>query len=151
MEIELRRGGLVRIRIDNRSPRPAQHFFLLQGTKGAYESGRGLGGEGAVWFESLHGPSSSGRGGSPVAKWRPLAEFRSRCPELARTPEGAASGGHGTCEYFFWKEQAEAYEAGREPPLGLRESLAISLPASLAVVSRDRGGEWVDVPGLDEL
>jgi predicted dehydrogenase len=63
------KGVRVRLRIDLTSPRPPLGaYYALQGTRGCYESWRGLGDQSKVWLEDEHGSSSL----SAWAQWHPL-------------------------------------------------------------------------------
>jgi predicted dehydrogenase len=83
------RGALADVRLDMQSHRPHQmSHYTLQGTRGAYVSGRHPGESGLVWIEGR----SPGR-----EQWQPLAEYEEEfLPEEWRRFGAEATGaGHG--------------------------------------------------------
>jgi predicted dehydrogenase len=69
--------------------------------------------------------------------------------DVPRAPAGAAAGGHGTAEYYMVKDFVEAVRDGREPPLGIRQALEMSLPGLCAHQSALEGGRPVEIPHWD--
>jgi len=147
-------GRLVRIRVDYQSPRPHNMtYYLLQGTKGAYEAQRGLGDQAKVWLEDEHEPSRVGsRGGGAIASWHPLADYAPRyISERLAVGREASVGGHGTTEYWLLRDFFAAVRGEAEPPIDVYRALDYTVPGICAVMSAERGGEPVDVPDFREI
>ncbi len=72
-----------------------------------------------------------------------------RLPEYWKSPDLAVSdGGHGGSAGFIVSEFISALVEDREPEVGLRDSLAMTVPGIVAHHSALKGGEQLDVPNL---
>jgi len=73
-----------------------------------------------------------------------------RLPEYWKGPDLAVSdGGHGGSAGLIVSEFINALVEGREPEVGLSDSLAMTVPGIVAHHSALKGGEQLDVPILD--
>ena len=146
MLAKTRKGALIKIRVDMVSDRPhAMTNYQLQGTDGAYESGRGGPAErGKIWFHEL----------SAEVRWHDLGQlledeaFRRRyLPAMWRRAEKAAvRAGHGGGDYFVFRDFVDAVRAGGPAPIGIHEALDMTLPGLMSQRSIQEGGTWIDVP-----
>ena len=149
----LQSGGLIVLRHDMTSDRPrAPYVNGLQGTDGCYESSR-----------SLSDRSRSGNIAEQNRIW-----LRSRCPDMHTwidlatledefLPEGyleqerlAQDRGYAFCASFPVLDFVDAILRGREPTIGIDQSLDMTLPGLVSQESIGKGGEWLDVPDSRE-
>ncbi|HEY3079894.1 MAG TPA: Gfo/Idh/MocA family oxidoreductase [Chloroflexota bacterium] len=134
------RGGLVDVRLDMQSPRPHNMtHYVLQGTKGAYVSGRRPGEPGLVWTEER----------SPDREqWQTLEEYEPEFlpDEWRRHGAEATRSGHGGGDFFVARAFAKALLEGRPPPIDVYRALDFTLPGLVSEESIARGGVPVEVP-----
>jgi predicted dehydrogenase len=136
LEARMRKGGLVRMRLDLLSNRPhLMNFYGLQGTKGAYESGRLFGDKPRIYIE----------GHNKYDEWLAIDDFtEDYLPERYRNP--AAGAGHWGADTFPLIDFVDAILDGSKPPLGIYEALEMTLPGIVSEASIDQGGAWLQVP-----
>lgn len=129
-----RRGALIRTRLDLLSNRPhLMDYFAVQGTIGAYESGRGFGDRPRVHL-----------GGSTDA-WEPLEAHIDRfLPDRYATPPAGA--GHWGSDAWPFLEFLDAVERGTTPPIDVMRALDMTLPGIVSEQSIAEGGAWRHVP-----
>ncbi len=145
MQMVTEGGRTLRVRVDSTSPRPHQMaYYSVQGTRGAFESWRGLGDVSKVWLEDIHEPSRvSGEG----AQWHPVSEQAERyIPERLAVPAEARLGGHGTSEYWLLKDFMAAVRGEIAPPIDVYRALDYTIPGILAIPSADQLGAPREVP-----
>ncbi len=140
------RGALIQIRVDMVSDRPhAMHNHHLQGTDGAYESSRdGPVDRGKIWLRAL----------SEEIRWHDLESLRDvdalaekYLPEMWRNPpEQALRAGHGGGDYFEVLDFLNAIRGTAPCPIGIHESLDMTLPGLISQRSVLAGRAWLDVP-----
>ncbi|HEV8634074.1 MAG TPA: Gfo/Idh/MocA family oxidoreductase [Chloroflexota bacterium] len=134
------RGGLVDVRLDMQSPRPHNMtHYVLQGTKGAYVSGRRPGEPGLVWIEGR----SPGR-----EQWQTLDEYEPEfLPEEWREHgTEATAAGHGGGDFFVARAFAKAVLEGTPPPIDVDRAMDFTLPGLISEESIARGGVPLPVP-----
>jgi predicted dehydrogenase len=139
------KGGALKVRIDVASPRPhGAHFYLVQGTGGAYESARGFGDRPKVWLAREHEESHVYRS----AAWHDLfAGYAQQfIPERLATGEEARAGGHGTSEYWLLQDFLRSIREGTKPPIDAYRGLDYTVPGIVARQSADQGGVLLPVP-----
>lgn len=131
-----RKGALLRTRLDLLSNRPELwDYYAIQGTNGAYESGRGMGDQSRVY---LHGTSK------PEA-WEPLASYEERfLPSGYRNPP--AGSGHWGSDAWPFLEFLSAVENATTPPIDIYRALEMTLPGIISEQSIAQGGAWLHVP-----
>lgn len=132
-------GGLVNLRLDVVSERPHNGSFLsIQGTKGCYESPRGFGDTNKIFLKDRHEPNT----------WHAVEELAEEfLPEHWLHPsEEAKAGGHGGGDYMQVLDFVDALIAGKEPPIGIYESMDMTLAGLASQVSIANGSVWTDVP-----
>ncbi|MHC4717540.1 MAG: Gfo/Idh/MocA family protein [Planctomycetota bacterium] len=144
------RDALIKIRVDMVSDRPhAMTNYQLQGTDGAYESGRGGPGDRhKIWLRSV----------SEEVRWLDLESliatdaFAARyLPESWRNPPPEAlRAGHGGGDYFEVLGFVSAVRGLAAAPVGIHEAMDMTLPGLVGQQSIAQGGEWLDVPDSRE-
>jgi predicted dehydrogenase len=136
LEARMRKGGLVRMRLDLLSNRPhLMNFYGLQGTKGAYESGRLFGDRPRIYIE----------GHNTYDEWLSIDDFtKEHLPERYRNPPKGS--GHWGSDAFPLLDFLDAIEHDTKPPLGIYEALEMTLPGIVSEASIDQGGAWLAVP-----
>jgi predicted dehydrogenase len=145
-------GGLIKIRVDMMSNRPGLgSFYSLQGTKGCYESARGLGDTHKVWLGDEVPPG-------PVAahdrrEWRPLADFEDEyLPDYwKRGAAEAAQAGHGGGDYFIARDFVRAILDNRPPPIDVYRAMDYTVPGLISEQSIAQGGAPLPVPDFRQL
>ena len=131
-----RKGGLIRMRLDLLSNRPEiYNYYSLQGTGGAYESGRGFGDRPRLYLEGI----------SQRDQWRTLDEAAGDLlpARYAHPPEGS---GHWGSDAWPLLDFLDAIEAEAAPPLDIYAALNMTLPGILSEASLAAGGAWIAVP-----
>lgn len=134
--------GLIIVRADGNSPRPHQMAkFALQGTLGAYESGR-------VHDEPAHVYFSPDGKPNPDARWELLTDYaQAYLPEeWLNPPPEARAGGHGTSEWFMIRDFINAVRENATPPIDIYAALNCTAPGLYALSSKLQGGIPVTVP-----
>lgn len=132
-------GGLVNIRLDMLSERPHNASYLqVQGTKGCYESARGLGDTNKIFLMDRHEPNT----------WHPLEELADEfLPDCWRAiSEAARASGHGGGDYLQVTDFVDALVEGKEPSIGIHQSMDMTLVGLASQLSIAQGSVWVDVP-----
>lgn len=143
--IRTKGGVVIYMRNDFSSARPWNYLhYGLQGTKGAFVSGRDIREEPLAWLQT-EGPRESTSG---QARWKPLWDF---APEYEhpwwqqeREKAEAASSMFG--DYFILKEFASAIIENRAPEIDVYDSVAMSAVFPLSVQSAAQGGKPVEFP-----
>lgn len=111
---------------------PYQLNYVVYGTKGLLESGRG-GEKGRIYFE--------GRDDAPREM---------RCSiEDPNAPEGAMRGGHGTSEYYLVRDFIDSIDNDTQPPIDIVKALEITMPGIIAHEASMRGNVWLEVPHFE--
>jgi len=138
------KGATIRVRVDTISPRPHQAaYYSIQGTRGSFESWRGLGDQSKVWLADEHEASHV----FESANWHPLSDYAERyIPDRLAAGEEARAGGHGTSEFWMVKDFIGAIRGERPSPIDAYRSLDYTVPGICAMASLARGGEVVPVP-----
>jgi predicted dehydrogenase len=134
------RGALVDVRLDMQSPRPHNMtHYALQGTRGAYVSGRRPGEANLVWIEGR----SPGR-----EQWQSLEEYEGDFlpAEWRELGAEATKAGHGGGDFFVARAFALAVLEGKPPPIDVYRALDFTLPGLISEQSIAGGGVPVAVP-----
>lgn len=132
-------GGLVNLRLDMLSERPHNPSYLqIQGTKGCYESPRGLGDSPKIYLMERHEPYT----------WHPLEELSEEfLPDNWLHPsKEALAAGHGGGDFMQVQDFVDALVEGKEPPIGIYESMDMTLAGLASQISIANGSVWTDVP-----
>lgn len=134
-------GGLIKIRIDMLSNRPANSYFSLQGTMGCYESSRGLGAAPKLWLSEF-GISE---------QWRPLNQFEDMLPERWKNPPAEAENIGDLGEYFKVRDFVDCIMKDTQPPIDVYTAMDYTVPGLVSEVSIANGGAPVEVPNFREI
>ena len=138
------RGGLVEIRVDMLSDRPALgQYYSLQGTKGCYEAARGLGDQPKIWLAEH----------SDQIAWQSLSDFEEQyMPEIWRNPSmEALQAGHGGGDYLEVREFVDSIINDTKSPIDIYESLDMTVPGLVSEVSINRDSIPVEVPDFRSI
>ncbi|MBU0477415.1 Gfo/Idh/MocA family oxidoreductase [bacterium] len=143
MFMNTRKGRIIRVRVDLASPRPFLHFYGVQGTHGAFESGRGFSDKPRIMLAETKNPSLR----SSKHTWTDLDDFmRQYIPERLQVKKEMKLGGHGTTEYWMLTEFISAIRSNRQPVIGLNAALNYTLPGIYARESIVQGGKMLKIP-----
>ena len=138
------RGGLVEIRVDMLSDRPALgQYYSLQGTKGCYEAARGLGDQPKIWLAEH----------SDQIAWQSLSDFEEQyMPKIWRNPSmEALQAGHGGGDYLEVREFVDSIINDTKSPIDIYESLDMTVPGLVSEVSINRESIPVEVPDFRSI
>ena len=133
-------GTLIDVRLDMQSHRPHNMtHYVLQGTRGAYQSARRKGEPNLVWIE--------GRSPSPD-DWQVLDEYEEEfLPEPWRSLGAVAtSAGHGGGDFFVVRDFIQSILAGTPPPIDVYRALDFTVPGLVSEESIAQGGVPISVP-----
>jgi predicted dehydrogenase len=159
--IETEQGRVICLRKDSASPRPhnmAQHS--LQGTNGAYISGRFDGEDPLVWLDGVSpGVSPANFGYNDKARpagletggraeWQPLWDLSEKYehPYWKSLGEEAIRAGHGGGDYFVMYDFARACAGEIEPPIDVYDAVTWSSIFPISLENVKRNGEPLDIP-----
>jgi predicted dehydrogenase len=134
-------GVVVYLRNDFSSPRPWNYLhYGLQGTRGAFASGREVSEEPVAWLSSGETESSS-------ARWKPLWNFAAQFEHPLWEREGViAQEASDLSEYFVLQEFVDAIIENRPPAIDVYDSVVLSSIFPLSVQSAAKNGETVKFP-----
>ncbi|MFQ3669271.1 MAG: Gfo/Idh/MocA family oxidoreductase [Fimbriimonadaceae bacterium] len=136
-------GSLLKLRLDMMSNRPEMTFYSLQGTLGAYESGRG----GATESRIYVGPNEPEPGGRCRRRWRPLDDFWDALPADWRAHlEAGRQAGHGGGDYQVARLFAESIRDDAPLDIDVYASLEWTAAGLCSQISIADGGVPVRVP-----
>jgi predicted dehydrogenase len=159
--IETEQGRVICLRKDSASPRPHNMaLHTLQGTKGAYMSGRFDGEDPLVWLEGVS------KGVSPAnfryenkarppggvneiqPEWQLLWDLSDKYehPYWKELGEEAIQAGHGGGDYFVMYDFARAVGGEIEPPIDVYDAVTWSSIFSISIENVARNGEPLDIP-----
>ena len=151
-------GGLIKVRNDLLSNSPPRKYFILQGTRGTYESNRRTvwsadgsvasynrgEGEGVVdeyhqvWLADVHGHPP---------RFRPLRDLEEHLPEpMHNPPPEGIHVGHSGGDYWQVRAFVDAILNDATPPLDIYAALEMTAPGICAGISIAQGGVPVEVP-----
>ena len=130
-----RKGALLRMRLDLISNRPeVWNYYSLQGTKGAYESGRLFGDKPRIYLEGI----------SQRETWQTLEEYVDQyMPKRYQLPEDAA--GHGGSDAWPLLDFVDSIEQGTPPLFDIYKALDMTLPGIVSEQSINQNGDWLAV------
>ncbi|GAA3412489.1 Gfo/Idh/MocA family protein [Paenibacillus hodogayensis] len=146
--IRTKQGAVIYLRNDFSSPRPFNYLaYELQGTKGAFVSGRDTVEEPLVWLDG-RGPGKSYEGN---VAWSKLSDYESLYEhpwwqnetERERAVQAARFG-----DYFVMKEFATAILERRQPDFDVYDAVAVSSVMPLSAQSAIQNGVPVSFPNF---
>lgn len=140
MLCKLKNNGLAKIRVDMLSDRPHNMTnYHLQGTDGCYESGRAWGERNRVWLRSRT---------RNIDQWLDLETLSSDFmpSHWVKFEELAKKAGHGGGDLIELIDFTDAILGKRPTPIGIHETMDMTLPGLVSQLSIKNGGAWMDVP-----
>lgn len=130
-------GGLIKIRIDMLSNRPANSYFSLQGTKGSYESSRGFGAQSKIWLNQF----------DMNEVWKPLSDYESEfLPARWKNPSPEAQNAGDLGEYFKVRDFVDSILNDTVPPIDVYTAMDFTVPGLVSEESIANGGVPIAVP-----
>lgn len=139
------RGAVIVIRVDWASVRP-HHMthYVLQGSRGAYESARHGGEHPLVWIAGYSNATDDGL----ATVWENLDKYADQFdhPLWKKLGETAMKTAHGGGDYFVIREFLDALQEGRQPWIDVVDGVTWSSIVPLSKTSIERGGVPVPVP-----
>jgi predicted dehydrogenase len=144
MLCKFKNNGLAKIRVDMLSDRPHNMVnYHLQGTDGCYESGRAWGERNRVWLR---------RRARSMDQWLDLETLSAEyMPEhWVKFEELAKKAGHGGGDLLELIDFSDAILGKRPTPIGIHESMDMTLPGLVSQLSIQQGGAWLEVPDSRE-
>jgi len=142
-------GAVLDLRVDWVSARPHDMtHYGLQGTHGAYLTGRYEGEDPLVWLEGRSPGRSEGLAGQQPAQWEPLWRYAEEFehPLWRRWPDTARRTGHGGGDFFVVDEFVRAIQEQRPPAVDVYDAATWSSVAPLSAQSIAAGGAPVRIP-----
>jgi predicted dehydrogenase len=131
-----RKGGLIRMRLDLTSNRPeVWNYYSIQGTEGAYESGKLFGDKPRIYIE----------GKSKAQTWDEVEQYADAyLPRRYSAPPDEA--GHGGSDAWPLLDFVQSIEDGTAPKFDIYKALDMTLPGIVSEQSIFQNGDWVAVP-----
>lgn len=142
--IQTEKGVLILIRRDSGSPRPPNAFhFELQGTRGAFLSGRHEKEDPLVWIDGQSPGKSPGD-----AQWESLMVYSDRYehPRWRKWGEQASKAAHGGGDFFILDDFITAIQNGTSPGIDVYDSVTWSSIMPLSIESAAKGGIPMIIP-----
>jgi hypothetical protein len=161
--IETEQGRVICLRKDSASPRPHNMaLHSLQGTLGAYISGRFDGESPLVWIDGTSPGVSphnfgyrdkarpAGLDDATGAEWQPLFDLSGKYehPYWKQLGEEAIKAGHGGGDYFVMYDFARAVAGEIEPPVDVYDAVTWSSIFPISIENVKRNGEPLDIPNF---
>lgn len=136
--ISTAKGRMIRLDYSLTCTRPYSRYYLLQGTKGCWDSRSGI----------FLGQRSGKAGGSREA-WEPLEKYQQQYQHPYWRKEGpvaARFGGHGGIDYFCIYDFVKMIREDKEPWIDVYDAVAWSSLIFCSKLSLDRKGARVEMP-----
>jgi predicted dehydrogenase len=130
--LETKKGVTIKLLRSQVYAGPYQLNYVVYGTKGFLESGRGSE-IGRIYVE----------GEDKVPR-----EFKCTWEDPG-APEEAKKGGHGTSEYYLVNDFVDSIDKNVNPPIDIVKALEITAPGLIAHEAAMKGGIWLDVPHFE--
>ncbi|WP_088831558.1 Gfo/Idh/MocA family protein [Paenibacillus tyrfis] len=143
--VQTRKDVLITLRVDWTSARPPNStHYAVQGTEGAYVSGRYEGEDDLIWLQRR---SPKAEDGQPVT-WEPLKRYQ---PELdhplwKRWGHEASRFRHGGGDFLVFAEFFSAIAEDRAPDVNVYDAAAWSSVFALSMESVAAGGKTIPFP-----
>lgn len=138
-------GRLIRVRQDFISPRPpgggeeTLQNYQLQGTKGCYEAARSTIEPNKIWLSELSDDHET---------WATLDQLEGAyMPNYWQNPpDSVKEATHGGTDYFIRQDFIDAIVNSESVPVGIHESMDLTLPGLISERSLENDSEWREVP-----
>jgi predicted dehydrogenase len=130
--VKTEKGRMITVYFDTTSPRPMSIFYLIQGTKGVFDSRKG------IFIDDV----------SPKEEWEPWQKYSEKYDHEYWKTRGkeAAATSHGGGDYFSVSDFVEMVRQDREPWIDVYDSAAWSAIIPLSQKSIRSGGREVRFP-----
>ena len=141
--ISTAKGRMIRIDTGRACTRPYSRDYLLQGTKGCWDSRSG------IFIQRDDEPYN---GGTP-GPWKPLQTYRQKYQHSYwRESSGVAlgTGGHGGMDYFCIRDFLKMVREDTEPWIDVYDAAAWSSLIFCSKLSLDRNGARVEMPDFTD-
>jgi predicted dehydrogenase len=129
--ISTAKGKMIRVDYSITNTRPYNRYYLVQGTKGCWDSRSGPNAQGGMFVKSV--------GDDWLSKYRHA--YRRKDGRRA-----LGSGGHGGLEYFCIGQFVDMIREGKEPWNDVYDTAAMSSVIFCSRLSLDRKGARVEMP-----
>jgi len=131
-QIQTQNGSLINIQYDSDSPRPMNNFYMIQGTKGIYDSRKGI---------HLAGKTKR-------EKWDPSSKYYEKYDNerWSKNKDATLKIGHRGGDYFVVREFIESLIEDREPWIDIYDAVTWSAIAELSQQSIANGNVPVEFP-----
>ncbi|MCD9021034.1 hypothetical protein K7P76_04300 [Cohnella sp. NL03-T5] len=136
---------LISLRVDWTSVRPHNKtHYVLQGTEGAYVSGRHPQEDDLIWFKN-RSPKLE-EDGSEL--WEPLRNYQPEFdhPRWKQWGKFAAETKHGGGDFLVLEEFISAIQEDRVPAVDVYDAVTWSSVFFLSMESVERGGQTISIP-----
>ncbi len=135
------KGRLIELRTDCLSPRPHNMtHYLLQGTKGIFQSNSGLNDNDKVSFEGPDNPHSN-------MQWELLDNYKDYLPErYKKATEEQNKSGHGGGDFFIVEDFINAIRTGVQPEIDVYKACEWTAVGLLSALSVTNNGKTIEVP-----
>jgi hypothetical protein len=136
--ISTAKGRMIRIDYSITCTRPYSRYYLLQGTKGCWDSRSGL------FLDSVNAGLSSSEGA-----WEPLEKYEADYQHPYWRKDGAEAqraGGHGGIDYYCIRDFVKMLREDKEPWIDVFDAATWSSIIFCSKLSLDRRGARVDMP-----
>lgn len=143
--IRTKGGVVIYLRNDFSSPRPWNYLhYGLQGTQGAFVSGRDIKEDPLVWLRSFTPAETNSNSAAWEPLWKHAAEHEH--PWWKEEKATAETVDRRFGDYFIMKEFLSSIQEGRQPEFDVYDAVAISSVFPLSVQSVQKNGEPVKFP-----
>lgn len=159
--IQTEQGRVICLRKDSASPRPHNMaLHTLQGTAGAYISGRFEGEDPLIWIDGVSAGVSPANFGyrdkarpaesfiATGAKWQSLWELSEKYehPYWTQMGQKASSAGHGGSDYFVMHDFIRAVAGEIDPPIDVYDAVTWSSIFPISMENVRRAGQPLEIP-----
>ncbi|MBP3962553.1 Gfo/Idh/MocA family protein [Paenibacillus lignilyticus] len=153
--LRTKQNVMITLRVDWSSPRPHQtKHYVLQGTEGAYVSGRYQGEDDLIWLRD-RSPSSTDiwhDNGELQTTWRTLSSYQPEYdhPLWNKWAEQASQARHGGGDFFVLEEFVSVILGEREPSIDVYDAVTWSSVFPLSLQSVAENGKVMTFPKLNK-
>ncbi|MFE4713326.1 Gfo/Idh/MocA family protein [Paenibacillus sp. NPDC056722] len=143
--LQTEKGVLIELRVDWTSVRPHNKtHYLLQGTEGAFITGRHQQEDDLIWFKN-RSPQHVEDGSE---MWEPLQNYQPQYDHPTWKQWGAFAAGtkHGGGDFLVLEEFISAIQEDREPSVDVYDAVTWSSIFSLSMESVKAGGQAIPFP-----
>ncbi|SEN81399.1 Gfo/Idh/MocA family protein [Paenibacillus sp. OV219] len=153
--LRTKQNVLINLRVDWSSPRPHNtKHYVLQGTEGAYQSGRYQEEEDLIWLRDRSSSSTDQwlESGELQTTWRPLSSYQPEYdhPLWKKWAEHASQVRHGGGDFFVLEEFVSVILGEREPSMDVYDAVTWSSVFPLSMQSVAENGKVMTFPKFNK-